>query len=157
VKAEGTSWKREPFKGGIPVPYSASLTVDEFERVQAGLIPREMEDKWFIYYETPFLFFHRSWTGQPVYRLKWAVHETGASVEEALWSDDLASRSEDDKGYEALLIDFLVGNLLLGKEKPFPKPAGIREPLPGVYQHHISGTGYREQAVRARRPWWKLW
>ena len=157
VKAEAKSWKREPFKGGVPVRCSLSLTPEEFERVQSGLIPREMEDKWFIYYEAPFLFFHRSWTGQPVYRLKLAVQETGASVEEALWSEDVATSNEDEKAYQGLLIDFLMSNLLLGKRKPFPRPVGIREPLPGVFQHHVSGTGYREQPVETKKPWWKLW
>ena len=42
----------------------------EFGRLSAGLIPREMEDKWFIYYEEPDLYLHRSWTGYCVYQVR---------------------------------------------------------------------------------------
>lgn len=157
MKAEATSWKREPFKAGVPVPCSLSLTPEEFEQVQVGLVPLEMEDKWFIYFEAPFLYLHRSWTGQPVYRLKFVVQEAGATVEEALWSDELANSTKEERSYQALLIDFLISNLLLGRRKPFPKPVGVREPAAGIYQHHVSGTGYREVAVGKKKPWWKLW
>ena len=155
MNAESTSWKREPFREGVPVPYSALLTPNELERIKTGYLPREMEDKWFIYYEAPYLFIHRSWTGLPVYRLKLVVQEMGASVEEALWSVNGAS--EEEKAYEALFVDFLVSNLLLGKEKPFPEPPGVRKQLPGARQHHNSLTRYVEKMVRAKKPWWKLW
>jgi len=32
-----------------------------------GLVPEEIEDKWFIYWEDDTLFFHRSWTGNCIY------------------------------------------------------------------------------------------
>lgn len=41
-----------------------------------------MEDKWFIYYEEPHLFLHRSWTGQPVYKLTLKDLLDGAEVTE---------------------------------------------------------------------------
>jgi hypothetical protein len=58
-----------PFKEGVRLPYQAAFDRVEFARLRAGLIPQQMEDKWFIYYEEPHLFLHRSWTGAPVYRL----------------------------------------------------------------------------------------
>ena len=156
MKARASDWTCEPFMSGVPVPCSLSFTREELERVQAGLLPRAMEDKWFIYYEAPFLFLHRSWTGQPIYRLTLAEHEGGASIEEALWSSEAATDNDAEKAYHALLIDFLVSNLMLGKTKPFPRPVAIREPLPGAYQHHVSGTGYPEQPMEAKKPWWRL-
>jgi hypothetical protein len=32
-------------------------------RSKAGFVPREMEDKWFVFSEEPWLFVHRSCTG----------------------------------------------------------------------------------------------
>jgi hypothetical protein len=45
-----------------------------------------MEDKWFIYYDEPHLFLHRSWSGQPVYRLAITQGDKGFEVAESLWS-----------------------------------------------------------------------
>lgn len=146
MKAKSDSWKREPFVSGIAVPYQASFTSSQLERLSAGLVPKQMEDKWFVYYEEPFLFLHRSWTGQPVFRVKLRTSETGADVEEALVSG--AQNPEGaEVGYQAQLLDFLVSNLLLGQSKPFPRPASAKESLAGTFQHHVAGTGYSETSV----------
>lgn len=67
--ASADFWKSEPFREGVPLPYQAVFSSEEFARLKTGLVPQSMEDKWFVYYEEPHLFIHRSWTGQPVYRL----------------------------------------------------------------------------------------
>lgn len=141
-KADPASWQRKPFTNGVPVPYASAFTPEEFERIKGGLVPGEMEDKWFIYYEKPFLFFHRSWTGEPVYRVRLTDEKRGAAVEEALVSEHLANRGGYDANYDALLIDFLISNLLLGKSKPFPVPPEMFESFPDVFQFHMTGTGY---------------
>lgn len=69
MQASATSWRRTPFKDGVPLAYQAIFNSEQFARLKVGHIPRGMDDKWFIYYEEPHLFLHRSWTGQPVYRL----------------------------------------------------------------------------------------
>ena len=151
--ATATSWKCEPFKEGVPFRYHATFDADQFARLKTGLVPRQMEDKWFIYYSEPHLFLHRSWTGQPVYRLTLKCIPDGAEVSEALWSKEIASaRTElQDFEYQAHLIDFLLSNLLLGESKPFPMPPDVQEPRPGVIQHHISGTGYPQSPAGPKK------
>lgn len=146
MKARADSWKREPFVAGNAVPYRASFTSGELERLSAGLVPKQMEDKWFVYYEEPHLFLHRSWTGQPVFRVKLRTTDAGAEVEEAL-SSGSQNQEGMDIAYQAQLLDFLVSNLLLGQSKPFPRPPGVKGPPPGAFQHHVAGTGYREASV----------
>jgi hypothetical protein len=50
--------------------FAESYTAGEFERIKRGVIPREMEDKWFVFYEEPWLYFHRSWTGACIYAVR---------------------------------------------------------------------------------------
>jgi hypothetical protein len=38
--------------------------------IKKGFIPKTMEDKWYIYSEDNWLFFHRAWTGQGIYKLE---------------------------------------------------------------------------------------
>jgi hypothetical protein len=159
MQASPTSWKRKPFKEGIPLPYQAAFDSEQFARLREGLVPQQMEDKWFIYYEEPHLFLHRSWTGAPVYRLSLNSVPGGAEVREALWSQELADTSTPTQGaeYQVRLLDFLLSNLLLGQSKPFPVPFGLQEPKHGVLQHIVSGTGYPQSSAKPKKPWWRIW
>ena len=157
MPSSSTSWRREPFKEGVPLSYRAVFDGEEFVRVKTGLIPRAMEDKWFIYYEEPHLFLNRSWTGQPVCRLTLKSLLNDAEVTEALWSRDIADTSAAGSDYEVRLLDFLISNLLLGGAKPFAMPPGLIEPMQGVFQHHISGTGYRQSPTKPKKAWWHIW
>lgn len=157
MKADATSWKRELFIEGVSIPFDLEIHKGQIERISKGLIPQEMEDKWFIYYEGPYLYLHRSWTGQPVYRIKFEKSETGYYVKEAFFSSDLVKSEKDDLEYQGKLAYFLVCNFLLGQNIPFPKPSGVNEPLPGVYQHHVSGTGYPEETTKPKKKWWQKW
>ena len=56
MSATATSWKCIPFEAGVPLSYAATFDSHQADRLIVGLIPREMEDKWFIYYERPCLF-----------------------------------------------------------------------------------------------------
>ena len=157
MRATADTWKRIPFTEGVRIPYSPSFSVEEVQKLERGLVPKEMEDKWFVFFEAPYLFLHRSWTGAPVYRVELAYTPLGADVKEALLSKGQADAKNPDPSYEAKLLDFLVSNLLLGQRKPFPHPGNVREPFPGMLQHHISGTGYSETRAAAKRSWWPLW
>ena len=158
MPASAATWKHEPLNESVPLSYRAAFDSEQLARLQMGFIPRQMEDKWFIYYEEPHLFLHRSWTGQAVYRLTLKSGPNGAEVTEARWSKELADSSELGHEYEARLLDFLVSNLLLGQAKPFPVP-DLTEPMHGVFQHHISGTGYPQSPIEPKLgPWWRrIW
>ena len=84
----------------------------EFEIISMGLIPKEMEDKWFIYYDPPWLYLHRSWTGYCIYKVRFEVHDGSAAVAETLVNRDPAQYTEtDDRRDEAILqrlIDWLL-------------------------------------------------
>jgi hypothetical protein len=157
MTASSASWKREPFTDGVPLTYRATFSDAEFLRLQNGLVPEQMEDKWFVYYETPYLFFHRSWTGLAVFRVALELSTGGAFVMEALWAAELANAANADPEYQSKMLAFLVSNLLLGQSKPFPRPENVKESVPGAFQHHVSGSGFRESVVKPKKPWWRVW
>ena len=43
------------------------LTADGLENLKEGHLPKEMEDKWFMYFENDKFYIHRSWTGFCIY------------------------------------------------------------------------------------------
>lgn len=127
-----------------PIQYEASFNTDELEQLTFGFIPSEMEDKWFVYFNNNVLYFHRSWTGQGVFQVHLSVNPQGANVEKAFASFD-HELSEDNLAYYPELLSFLVSNLLLGRQESFPLPHGYEDKVPGLLQHTISGTGYRQK------------
>ena len=147
MTATANSWKHKPFLAGRPIPYAESFSGPEYSKLREGLIPQAMEDKWFIYFDEPHLFLHRSWTGEPVFRVRLTASGDGAAVAEALCVSDLLQNGPE---YQAVLLDFLIGNLLLGKAKPFPMPDGQTEQARGILQHHVSGTGYEQVPFKKR-------
>src|SRR5687768_7172538 len=57
-------WMRHPLdERWRSVPLSMPLSAEELRRIRLGFFPREMEDKWFVYCEPPWIHLHRSWTG----------------------------------------------------------------------------------------------
>jgi hypothetical protein len=151
---QGTA-NRQSWRDLQPLPSSRSrldlqseFSSAEYERLALGLVPQAMEDKWFIYLEEDVLYFHRSWTGICVYEVRLSKDGDKYSVIEAQVNRDPDQYTETDQSYDGSLVLFLINNLLLGKEYPFPRPADLPKNLPkGAYQHHISGTGYHEVDV----------
>jgi hypothetical protein len=112
-------WKHIPFTVGVAIPFRAIFSLEEFDRIREGMMPEAMEDKWFGYFEEPHLFLHRSWGGQPVYRVALIAHGDGVAVAEALCVAEVLAKSTPE--YEAKLLDFLISNLILGYDTPFPR------------------------------------
>ena len=79
TRANITSWKTLPLpEQREPLAFAAEFTDAETELLVFGLIPREMEDKWFICLHQGWLLFHRSWTGACIYGLRLEAVRGGA-------------------------------------------------------------------------------
>ncbi|HYW73662.1 MAG TPA: hypothetical protein VE961_21750 [Pyrinomonadaceae bacterium] len=131
------------------LPFQRAFSQAEYDQIAWGLIPLQMEDKWFIFLEADCLYFHRSWTGICVYQVAFATRDGAAVVTEALVNRDRSQYRGADDAYEAALLAFLIDNFLLGRRTPFPKPKHLPATAPaGLYQHHISGSGYPETEFR---------
>jgi len=110
------SWKVLPLPATrADLGFAESYTSDEFERMKRGIIPQEMEDKWFVFYEEPWLYFHRSWTGACIYALRFRSSDSGVSAVESWVSRHTEHYKETQTDYDRELLKFLIGALLLGR------------------------------------------
>jgi hypothetical protein len=57
---------------------------EEYGELQKGILPEQMEDKWFIYFEDDRLYFHRSWTGYCTYIAEFEKMEDGYRISRAI-------------------------------------------------------------------------
>ena len=98
-----------------------TFIADEWRRICHGLIPLEMEDKWFIFAEADTAYFHRSWTGYCIYQMQVRPVQDGYAVQEVLVNCDPDQNGTTSDQYALTQLDFLIRNLLLGQEPPFPE------------------------------------
>ncbi len=120
-EATSSSWKTVPLpEGRTTIPLDRSFSKSEMRDIQVGVIPQEMEDKWFIYWEDDTLYFHRSWTGFCVYVVRFACDEDGTKALEADLNRDPKQYNNTDDQFDAEMIPYLIDAVLLRCPSPFP-------------------------------------
>ena len=111
------SWKTiEPDEGLVEFDYSDEFSTSDYEIIKKGLVPEAMEDKWFIYYEHPLLFFHRSWTGDLVYRVTLESDEDTVRVSRA----ELSLKYSDNPVH-VKMMQWVFRGVLLQQNIEFPE------------------------------------
>lgn len=69
--ATKTDWKTLDFPAEVRTfEYNREFSEEELNLLKYGHIPREQEDKWFMYMENNIIYFHRSWTGFGIYKIE---------------------------------------------------------------------------------------
>jgi hypothetical protein len=120
---------------------------DEFEKLSFGLMPMSMDEKWYMFLEDDWLYFHRSWTGKCIYQLMFEKKGSDYLIKKALVNRDETQYKETDLEHDERLIMFIIENLLLGNKTPFPIRADDDNYPKGAIQHSFSGTGYSETRI----------
>ena len=157
ISATRNSWRKQT----LPLPEErAKLKFDrlfylaEYQKITHGLIPAGMDDKWFIFLENDTLFFYRSWTGFCIYQLHFITQNNNYYVDEVWVNRNSEQYKEIDDHYDIQLLNFLIDNLLLGQNTPFPVSSTVPENLPkGLFQHSVAGTGYPEVKHKSKETW----
>ncbi|RCJ14912.1 hypothetical protein A6S26_09655 [Nostoc sp. ATCC 43529] len=80
----------------------------EFDRITAGVIPECMEDKWFIFYEAPWVYLHRSWTGFCIFKVRFEVVGESVKIAQVQVNRDPAQYSNTDDESDACLLGILL-------------------------------------------------
>jgi hypothetical protein len=62
------TWENIPIDTSKKIFVELNFSQEQYTKMKRGLIPHEMEDKWFIFFENNWLYFHRSWTGYGIYK-----------------------------------------------------------------------------------------
>jgi ADP-ribosyl-[dinitrogen reductase] hydrolase len=138
--AQPTDWKTQSMPRETEIlGFHRIFSYNEFERVRTGLVPREMEDKWFIYYENQTLNIHRSWTGYHIYKITIQQQEDNTyAVTQTIVNRNKEQYNLQNNTYEVSLLNYLIDCLLLGKD-PFPIPTDISKEESAIYKHSMVG------------------
>lgn len=139
--AKASDWKTQKMPDDVgTLDFRRVYSPQEFERISLGLIPKEMEDKWFIYYESHTLNIHRSWTGYRIYQINIQSQDDKTyKVVRTLVNRNVAQYNQQDDEYDVLLIDYLIDRLLLGKNVRFPSPTELTRETKAIFKHSMVG------------------
>lgn len=108
------TWKHLPIDNPKRIIIDLYLTDKQFSKLTNGLIPRQMEDKWFIYYENEWLYFHRSWTGNGMYKAKLNKETDGYSIREFWVERNQEKYKNEDDNTDIETFSFLIARGILG-------------------------------------------
>ena len=134
-KATSKDWKIKPLpKKRSLIPADRHFTLAEMNRIKRGVIPLEMEEKWFIFFKRNRLYFHRSWTGYCVFVAHFKRRQGGYVLHLIEANRNARQYSETEDAYDAKLFFYILDLLLLGRETPFPSKAGVSPDVVPIQQ-----------------------
>jgi ADP-ribosylglycohydrolase len=108
------TWKNIPIDNPKRIDIDLLFTDKQFSKLINGLIPQQMEGKWFIYYENEWLYFHRSWTGNGMYKAKLNKVTNGYSIKEFWAERNQEKYKNEDDNTDIETFSFLIARGLLG-------------------------------------------
>lgn len=73
-------WTTKPMTNPKKLEVAISLTNKQLRKLKIGLVPNEMEDKWFAYFDKGFIHFHRSWTGYEIFKAELHINKNGCLI-----------------------------------------------------------------------------
>lgn len=89
--------------------------------ISRGVIPKDDDDKWFIYRQGNTLFFHRSWSGFCRYEVALQMRDKRIYFSYCKINRDPKQYNCKDDSFDVAMINWLVDNLLLRKETLMPE------------------------------------
>jgi hypothetical protein len=130
---------------GRPLAYARRFSPEETEVLARGIVPREMEDHWFIFEEDDVLHRYRSWTGYELFTIRLRrLADGGAEIAEVMLNDEHARtrrgrwrigrrpRMDDFERHARYILDVLFDSIT-------PNPP-LAVGLPG-HVYGLGGTG----------------
>lgn len=141
-RATAVSWKTKPMPAAHAVlDIEGAYTQPEYVTISYGFIPQSRDDKWFVYLDGEWLYFHRSWTGTCVFQLRIVPVDGHYEAVQAIVNRDPQEYRSSDDAYDVALLAYLIDRLLLGRFAPFPQPEGLSQEDQQRHQRLVMGSG----------------
>lgn len=131
--AQPGDWKTRPLpRRRAALAVDRSFSSEEMQAIRHGVIPAQMEDKWFICWRDDRLHFHRSWTGICIFVARFVPDgESGRLVGAHVNRNPEQYRGTDDE-QDARLLEYVIDVVLLRRLVEFPADPDM--PGPEVVQ-----------------------
>ena len=113
-RATRDSWRNSPLpEARARLAIRNAYSADDYARIGRGFVPHDGDDRWFIYLEDDWLSIHRSWTGQCIYRVRFAPDGEQFRIAEAWANRDPAQFRRTDDAADVGDLERLIEHFLL--------------------------------------------
>lgn len=130
-----SDWNIKPMPAeNVSLSVNYTFTPGEMEKIKKGVLPLQMEDKWFIYFENDTLYCHRSWTGFCVYIAEFETGEHGGGITNVIINRNTDQYTEADDQWDCRFLVYLINLLLLGTQTTYPVKGGADPETSSVQQ-----------------------
>jgi hypothetical protein len=140
TKAAKNAWKTKPYPvSRTPLNINLSFNNNETNAILNGFVPKSMDDKWFIYSENGWVYFHRSWVGYCIYAilLDLQPNESETRIISSWVNGDSSEYHCIDLKYENELLTCIINRFLLKKITDFPTPPSLHKSKFKIFKHNI--------------------
>jgi len=118
MRATKSSWKNVPIsENKEKIPFEAFYSDSEVEFIGLGFVPESMDDKWFIYSEEDWVYFHRSWSGHCIFMVKLDGSPAGGRIAEAWVTRDSTQYNSSGSEGDMELLSTLIINMLVSRDE----------------------------------------
>lgn len=112
------NWSIKPMPANpVVLDFDIFVKAEFLEALKAGYIPKEMEEKWFIYFEDNKLYFHRSWTGYLVFIVSFKEFESGLRSDKIEINSNTEQFEVTDVKQTLIMVENMVANLIVKNQK----------------------------------------
>lgn len=136
------SWQNEPMPAKRQrLALDNVYSPEDYEVLVRGVLPQQMEDKWFIFMEADRLYFCRSWSGFCVYEVQLTERDGRYLITEAWVNRDPEQYQETDDRHDAGVLCVLIDYLMLGREARLPQRQDLTQEENSIYWWSQIGRG----------------
>lgn len=97
----------------VQISYNRTFSPDEYRQLRRGFASRDMDDRWFIFLEDDWLYFHRSWTGYCIYQVRLEASDECYAGVEAWVNRNPEQFNRADVTTDGIAIDHFIDMFLL--------------------------------------------
>ena len=121
--------------------FTRTYDAADFARIRRGFTPQQMEDKWLIYYDDPWLWVHRSWSRFCIFRVRFEPGEAGFTAVESWVNRDPDQYKTTGLEFDRAVLRFLIERLILERPVRFPVDGELTSGSPDALMHyHFFGS-----------------
>ena len=127
--AVASDWENRPMpEARVSIPLDRSFPAGEWAALRQCVVPAQMEDKWFIYWQDDRLHFHRSWTGICVWVARFEPVGDGVRLVGAEVNRDPEQYKSTNDERDARLLEYVIDAVLLRRAVEFPADPNVPDP-----------------------------
>lgn len=117
------------------------FTIEDYQQLMKGFTSTDSNEKWLIYFQNDWLYFHRASTGACIFALNIILDkkETHYIAPIALVNRDPAQYVLTDSEYDVHLIGYLIDRYLFKRSPTFPFPKNLHQKHRDAFQKSLVG------------------